>query len=503
LWPSEGAVAVRWIEDNLIHGEGDFYGKPFKLRPDQALFLYRWYEFCGKCDRWRYTQGLKGAATGDGKTEFIAAVSCLEFAGPPQIAVPSPNIPIAAASFEQANLLFAAAATMLGGRDQSVPEAPLCGFFNVYDTEITFSDNRPGKMYRVAAVAGTNEGGLPSLFICDELHEWGDLGTNKARVHMVIGKSTKKRRTPRGAGRNLNLSTAGFDVDHSLLGVMYKQGKRILHDPSLDPRFLMDWREADESLDLTDPAQREVAVRQASAAADVIWSVGDRVREWDKAEVEHHEWVRYYANRWVDISGDSWLIDDLGAWDACNRPEVTIPDLADVVIAVDMALQRDTVAVSTLWRSPDDVAVIRSRIWEPDDRKIDHLDVMAHIREEALRFQVVEVTYDPRFFEVPARMLEDEGFNMVEFPQSPERMSPACGLALEKIRARMVAHDGNPDLASHVKAAAKRPTERGFTLSKGKSKRHIDAAITLCIGVYRLFAPDEDEPDLVPMVAFV
>lgn len=500
MWPSFGALAVRWIESRLIFSQGDFYGLPFRLRMDQKAFLYEWYSYCDRCGRWRYDRGLKGAATGDGKTEFIAGIGCLEFAGPPEIAVPSANIPIAAASFEQADLLFTAAGIMLGGKDNLVTEAPLCGYFDVFDTEIFFADGSPGRMFRVAAAAGTNEGGLPSLFICDELHEWGELGTRKARVHVVINKSTRKRQTPRGVGRNLNLSTAGFDIDHSLLGAMYKHGKRVQHDPTVDPRFLMDWREADPALDLRDPAQRDTAVRQASAAADVIWNVGDRVRSWDDPTMQHHEWIRYFANRWVDMAEDSWLADDPGAWDDC-RSDLTIPDQGEVVLAVDMALQRDTVAVSTLHRIGD-LAVVRTKIWEPHDRKIDHLDVMQHIRDEAGRFDVTEVTYDPRFFEVPARMLEDEGFNMVEFPQSPERMSPACGLALEKIRARLIAHDGDPDLASHVKAAAKRPTERGFTLSKGKSKRHIDAAITLAIGVYRLFAPDEVEEAPEPFVVY-
>lgn len=501
MWPSEGEVACRWIGDNLIHGEGDFYGRPFKLRPDQRLFLWNWYSFCGGCDRWQFDRGLKGAATGDGKTEFIAAIACLEFAGPPQIAVPSPNIPIAAASFDQADLLFAAAATMLGGRDQSVPEAPLCGYFNVYDKEVTFGDGRPGKMHRLAAAAGTNEGGLPSLFICDELHEWGALGSNKARVHVVVNKSTRKRNTPRGAGRNLNLSTAGFDVDNTLLGAIYKHGKRVLHDPSVDPRFLMDWREADESLDLKDPAQREVAVRQASMAAGVIWNVADRVRSWDDPAMQHHEWIRYFANRWVDMAEESWLADDPGAWDDCRDPSVEIPDQAPVVLAVDMSLKRDSTAVSTLHLLGDGRVVIRTKIWAPDDRKIDHLEVMQHIRDQAQRFDVTEVTYDPRFFEVPARLLEDEGFNMVEFPQSPERMRPACGLALEMVRARRIVHDGDPLLGAHVKAAEKRDGEGGFTLSKGRSKRHIDAAITLCIGVQRLLAPDLDD-ELEPWVAF-
>src|ERR1017187_1719427 len=236
LWPTEGPVGVRWMERFLICAEGDWFGKPLRLRPDQKRFVYRWYEFCPACGYWRYDEALRGAATGDGKTTFVAALECLEMCGPPQIAPVSPNIINAAASFEQADLLFAIAGVMLGGRDQAVAEAPLCGYAEVYDTEIRYADGRPGIMKRVAAVAGTNEGGLPSLFVGDELHEWGDVGSTKARVHMVIGKSTRKRRmicrlpdgreVTRGPGRKLGISTAGLDVHHTLLDAMYKHGRR-------------------------------------------------------------------------------------------------------------------------------------------------------------------------------------------------------------------------------------------------------------------------------------
>jgi phage terminase large subunit-like protein len=270
----------------------------------------------------------------------------------------------------------------------------------------------------------------------------------------------------------------------------------------LDPKFLFDWREAPKDLDLTVAADREKAVRAASAAAGILWSVKSRVRAWNDVDMPHHEWIRYYANRWTDVAEDSWLVDDPTAWDECLNA-VKIPKRAEIVVAVDMALKRDSVAVGWFWRRKrDSLVVARGRIWEPDSRKIDHLDVMAHIRSLADDYTITEVTYDPRFFEVPARILEDEGFNMVEFPQSPERMAPACGLALEKIRARMIAHDGDPDQALQVKAAAKRLGERGFTLSKGKSKRHIDFAIALAIGVYRLFAPDDDEDELEPFAAY-
>src|SRR5690606_39465566 len=114
-----------------------------------------------------------------------------EFAGPPEIVPPSPIIPIAAASFEQADILFSAVATMLGSSDPSTSPAPLAGYFNVFDTEVTFADGKPGRIHRIAAVAGTNEGGLPSLFICDELHEWGDVGQGS---RAQIGRASCRER---------------------------------------------------------------------------------------------------------------------------------------------------------------------------------------------------------------------------------------------------------------------------------------------------------------------
>lgn len=491
LWPTEGPLACQWIEDNCICAEGDWYGQPMRLRPDQQRFVYRWYEFCPQCRRWRYDEAVRGAATGDGKTGLIAALAVLEFAGPPQIAVPSPNIPIAAASFEQADLLFSVAATMCGGRDQAVKESPLCGFFDVYDTEIKFADGRPGRVFRVAAVGGTNEGGLPSLFICDELHEWGDVGDRKARVHTVIGKSTKKRRTPRGPGRILNLSTAGFDRDHSLLGAMYKLGKRVERDPSVAPWLLFDWREAPDGLRYERAADRERAVRAASGAADVLWSVRDRVNDWGKPSMPPHEWIRYYANKWVDVAEESWLKDHPGAWPACQG-EWTSDPANRFVVTVDMALRRDSVAVSRIEQLPDDRFAIKSRIWQPASGPIDHLDVFNHVRALAAGPGFRGVVYDPRFFELPARVLEDEGIEVVQFDQTVPRMAPACGLAYELIINRRIVHDGDPELAAHVTAAVKREQERGFTLSKGKSKRHIDAAITLCMGVWVLSQPEEE-----------
>lgn len=462
------------------------------MRIDQQRFLYRWYEYCPRCDQWHFDEALRGAATGDGKTTFIAAVVVLEFAGPAQIAIGSPNIPIAAASFDQADLLFSTVATMCGGRDQSAKESPLCGFFEVYDTEIKFSDGRPGRIFRIAAIAGTNEGGLPSLFVRDELHEWGDVGGNKARVATVVGKSTRKRRTARGCGRIISLSTAGFDVDHSFLGALYRLGKRVERNPKVSPRFLMDWHEAPDGLNFKLAKHREIAITAASAAAGVLWNVADRAADWGKPAFPPHEWIRYYANKWVDVAEESWLKDHPTAWADC-RGRWTSDPANPFLVAVDMALKRDSVAVLRIEQLPDGRYAVDHRIWNPDGGRIDHLEVFNYAKGLATGSGFRGVVYDPRFFELPGRMLEDEGILSIQFDQSPQRMAPACGQAFDLIIKGLIVHDGDSELSSHITSAAKREQERGFTLSKGKSKRHIDAAIALAMGVWTLAAAVKHE----------
>jgi len=286
----------------------------------------------------------------------------------------------------------------------------------------------------------------------------------------------------------LNLSTAGFDVDHSLLGQMYQAGKR-----GTGPRFLFRWYEAPDGLDYNEPAQRELAVRAASPAAGAQFSIADRVADWDKPTFPHHEWIRYFANRWVAVSDESWLKDHPAAWAECEGAWES--DSANpFVIAVDMALRRDSVAVVRAELLRDGRAAVTARIWRAEDYagRIPQLDVWQHIRDSATGPGFRGVVYDPRYFQLAAEQLEDDGIEVVEFDQQPARMAPACGHAFDLIVNRQIVHSGDPDLTAHVTSAVKREQDRGFTLSKGKSKRKIDGAVALCMGVWVLAQTADD-----------
>ena len=473
-----GDVVALWMERSLVHGEGDLFGQPFRVTDDQLAFLRRLYrqDRSGR----RITQrALLGRAKGYGKTELLAGIGLEQLCGP--FAPSAPNIPIAAASFEQADLLFGTARTM-------VSEGPLRPFLEVYDTEILRKDG-PGRMQRVAAAAGTNDGGRPTCFIADELHEWTGA---KARVFLVISNSIAKRRD----GLVLGISTAGSE-DSELLRNLYDYGRRVVAGEVDDPAFLMDWAEPPADMDPNDgPEVREVMARAGNPHAELFGTLPFIERRWH--EIPEHEWRRYFANQWVAFAGESWLPS--GAWQACaGRPR--FESGAETWVGVDMALKHDSVAVVAAQRQPDGRWGVEARIWLPEGEMIDVAGVEAHLRDLHRRYRVVEVAYDPAFFQRSAEALADDGLSMLEFPQSAQRMVPACQTAYELICGGQVVHDGSPTFADQVISAAPRSTGEGWRLSKGKAKRKIDASIALVMALHR--AEQRPEPAPAPGFAFV
>lgn len=454
---------------------------------------------------WRYNEAAIFEPKGEGKTQWCATLGELEFAGPPVIARSSPNVVMAAASFEQTTELFANAQTMSGGQaGAEVDESPLRGLFHVFDREILFADGRPGRLWRGAATSGTKDGGKPTLFIADEIHEWKG---EKARQHTVVANSIIKRRNCRvislttvGKG---TYSTPSRDSD-PLWWKLYVQALDAVARPDRHPRLLAIVNQAPEGLNPNRRRDVEKGIRAASSAADVFWSVQDRVDRFFDPKVPKHESIRYFWNRPTEAHEESWLEEHPGVWREGTHPRIKIPDGAEIGVAVDMALRHDSVAVTWGYRRPDGRTAVRARVFEAGGGKIDHLEVWQFITGElADQFKIQWIAYDPRFFELPARMAEDQGFLMAEFPQSPERMGPACGHALDEIVNHRVVHDGDPTLAAHVNAAARREGERGFTLSKSKSKGRIDACVALVMLLWTLATPPPVEataPALVMMI---
>lgn len=451
------------MERNLVHGPGDVLGQPFRLPAYLRRFIYRLYEYDAVTRRRIVRRALLGVPKGNMKTELMAAVGLVELAGP--VAPPSPEVRIAAASFEQADILFGTARVM-------IEEGPLRGYFDCWDTEILIK-GQSGVLKRVAAAAGTTDGGRTTCFIADEVHEWTGA---RERVHLVNSNSLAKR----AFGLELNISTAGFEKD-SLLGRMYDYGRRVSDRELEDPSFLFEWWEAAEHWNINDPEQLMSAILEANPATDDYINPDNILARYHDPNVPEHEFRRYYLNQWVS-SPEAWLSSD--QWRACAG--ATLPsDRAEVVLGFDGSYARDATAIVGCWSG----GLFVVRIWERDTRDPDwtvpRSEVDAVVSQSMKRWRVREFACDPPGWQTEIESWEKEfGRAVVRFETNvPARMAPACDRLYTAVVSGKLRHDGNPTLARHVSNCHTRETRFGRVITKDHkdSPRKIDSAVAAVI----------------------
>jgi hypothetical protein len=191
-WTLGPAVAA-WIETFCVHGPGDVLGQPVTLTDEERRLLAWAYEVDDQGRR-VVRRSLVGLPKGSRKTEFAAWVAIAEMAGPVRFAgwdekgrpvgqrQHDPYVVVAASTYEQADLLFGAARAV-------VTEGPLKEFFEAFDKELLLK-GEPGKLVRVPAVAGANDGIRPTFCAFDETHEWTG---SKQRVALVLENGLSKR----------------------------------------------------------------------------------------------------------------------------------------------------------------------------------------------------------------------------------------------------------------------------------------------------------------------
>ena len=283
------------------------------------------------------------------------------------------------------------------------------------------SRDGPGKMFRVAAAAGTNDGGRPTLFLADELHEWTG---NKARVFLVISNSIAKRRD----GLVLAISTAGSRGLRAAARAVRLRPSRsrrvrstIRRSCSTGPRPTRPQSARRAGGAPTDGAAGQPARSRSSAPREHI------ERRWH--EIPEHEWLRYFANRWVSGGGGivaaGWCVARLRPHRRSGRSTAPI---RGSVSTWREARHRRRGPWPVGRRSPGGP----HRAWLPNGDTVDVASVEAAPPDLHRRYRLVEVAYDPAFFQRSAEALADDGLPMVEFPQSAPRMVPACQTAYER-----------------------------------------------------------------------
>ena len=269
----------------------------------------------------------------------------------------------------------------------------------------------------------------------------------RAAKPRLVGRVDSRLRCSRRPA--VGITTAGHDLD-SLCGELFQYGKRVAAGEQDDPTFGFYWWQADDDVAVDDPAGWEAA--NPNLAEQLL----DREDlEVASRQTQELAFRRYRLNQWTRTT-ESWL--PIGAWDACTDPEAELVPREPTWVGIDMALKHDSIAVVAVQKNDDGKFVAEAQIWLPDGNMIDVAVVENHIRDLHQRYECVELCYDPAFFERSAQALADEGLAMVEFPQSSQRMVPACQRAYEIICAGSITHAGSPIFSDQVLSAAPRQT---------------------------------------------
>jgi phage terminase large subunit-like protein len=308
------------------------------------------------------------------------------------------------------------------------------------------------------AVHGALQGYDPSLAIVDELHVVTD------EVYEAMSAAAGKR----DRSLVLAISTASGDTD----GIMWRlveQGRA-----GGDPQFFFREYAAPLGCDLED----ESAWTTANPALDDFLH-RDALRS-NLRTLREASFRRYRLGQWVQDDA-AWLPD--GAWAACTDATSTMVDGAEVVLGFDGSFNGDCTAIVAV--TVDDTPHVEVvALWErpPDamgDWQVPVLDVEEELRAACRRWQVRELACDPFRWARTFQILDGEGLPVVEFPQSPARMTPATQRFYEAVSNGTITHSGDHRLARHMANVRVRDTPRGQRLAKEHrdSTRRIDLAV--------------------------
>lgn len=349
---------------------------------------------------------------------------------------------------------------------------PFDDFFITYQLKITnpvtgsFIQMRPGNF---AASQGINA----HLVIADEIHlmareVWnGYLMSGDARPDpLVLGITTP----------GYNMDCAAFDVYNDAKEGTDPDLHAAIYEPDNPECELSDeeaWKQANPAYDESEPLRK--ALRRHCR----------KMRENDFRRFRLGQWTAT-ENAWLPYGSAAALLTD-------DR----IPDGARVCLALDGSWSGDTTGLTATWnpmRDPNNKEIRPLTVeaighWAPPVMndgtwRVDMSKVEQAIRDACVKYDVVEIAFDPARWARNMQALAAEGLPVVEFPQSPQRMIGATTLFYDAVcdsNLRIVRNDYSRAFLAHLAMAEVEESKNGAMIRKpvfAEAKANIDLAVS-------------------------
>ncbi|GAA2141524.1 terminase large subunit [Kitasatospora kazusensis] len=481
---------VKRFVRNLTTTTGKWAGRPFDLHPFQEQWIDLVFQKGDDGHRVK-REILLGVGRKNGKTELTAAMALalLILDGERGGLVVG-----AAAKRDQARLMLDTAKRMVW--QSSIGGVPLAKYLQVRRDSIYFPEL--DATYKVIAADAQREHGLnPHAVIVDEAHATME---KSRELYDTLLTAQGAREDPIA----ISITTAG-PVPAGPLYELYRYGKEVQDGRRNDPGFGMLWYEALPGAAVDDPQ----AWRDANPALGLF--LREKFLEDASAAVlsgKSPEFMfrRLHLNQWT-TAAERWLPYE--KVQACGEaPE--IPDGAEVWIAIDAAIRRDTFAVALVYVAEEfqedpatgeqvrrQVAHAKVKRFTPDHEAgyIDPMEVMTYVLGLCERYSPARISYDPAYMQIVAQLLAERGLPVEPFPQSAMRMERATETFQRVILDGRMRHGGDPVLLEQIASIATKPTERGVRISKAKTQMPVDMAVALSMALDDAMGGDELEVD--------
>lgn len=371
----------------------------------------------------------------------------------------------------------------------------------------------------------TVEGETPDLILVEELHRHEDDGAALATLQSKAQKkshggwivptvivTTAGDNLESALGRRLARATdveAGAVVTADRRGEYYRRGidadgDLVVHEWSLPDEVVMperpDSSPADQKRYRVEVAAYLAEVKKANPASFI--TIDNLRRSLKTLSAEPWTFQRQHCNQWVVQALPA--IDRVG-WASGARDGLAIPRGAEgVVIGLDASDSWDTTALVPVWRNDAGrVVTAGAAILKPSGlsrpkRMSDAIGILESMLE---RWPGAIVAFDRHYGGgYVAEVLEEKyGIDTVDVGMGAP-FEQASMLLAELVDQQQVEHADDPELTSHVLAAASRASRFGrrWRLTKPPDGRPMDGAAALAMAVWIVFNPPVDERRVAP-----
>lgn len=459
--------AFDWVYDftpKFLKSRSDFQpdGSMFRLAnwQNKLLLAANELDFHGNL---RYRTVLTMVARKNGKTELAAISVLMHLLTAPDYA----EIYSAAVDTTQAKICFDKVRNWIND-DPSLQE-----IFHVQDHHNTITNRLTGTKYRAIAMDPKSAQGLnPYFIVIDELHAWDAGGQNQAETALAFYNALISASGARKQSQVMIITTAGENVNDTILGKLYKKGIRIVNGEEEDDSFGFFCWEIPEDMDPLDRKNWYLANPNLAEGLISIEYLESMLKQMVALSI--NAFFRYHCNQWVRTTGERYISEY--HWAEAGVDGQKIEPGRKVVAGFDGSRNAD--ATGIVIQDFETGLMDVWGLWERDPLQpnwtVNREQVKQSFKDLRDNYDIVDIWVDETYWSSDLEKWAKElNIPMQRVQQSADRQITLGNDFVKDVVEKNISHTKNEDLTRHVNNAIRTNKDKPGKEKQG-SRHKID-----------------------------